>query len=129
MKVNPVYRVVHFLTRLFFRLYGRWQIIGYDKLPKTGSVIAACNHVSYLDPEIIGSAICRECAFIARHDLWNKKWLAWLLTEHGIPTVAKEDEALNGLNTKDTKGRKNEPQDESAVETAPKKYTKCSSEH
>src|SRR2546426_6697174 len=83
MKVNPVYRVVHFITRLFFRVYGRWQIIGYEKLPKTGAVIAACNHVSYMDPEIVGSAICRECAFIARHDLWDKKWLAWLLPRLG----------------------------------------------
>jgi 1-acyl-sn-glycerol-3-phosphate acyltransferase len=82
-RVNIVYRIVHFLTRLFFRVYGRWELIDYHKLPKTGAVIAACNHVSYLDPEVLGSAITRECAFIARHDLWEKRWIAWLLPKLG----------------------------------------------
>jgi 1-acyl-sn-glycerol-3-phosphate acyltransferase len=83
MQVNPVYRIVHALTRLFFKIYGRWEIIHYRKLPRTGAVIAACNHVSYLDPMMVGSAITRECAFMARQDLWRRRWLGWLLEKLG----------------------------------------------
>ena len=81
--MNLVYRTMRGLTRLFHKVYSRWQIIGYEKLPRTGPVIVAANHVSYLDPNVIGGAIMRECAFMARHDLWDRKWLAWLLPRLG----------------------------------------------
>jgi 1-acyl-sn-glycerol-3-phosphate acyltransferase len=88
--MNPVYRTVHTLTRCFHRLYGRWKIIGHEKIPKTGPVIVACNHVSYLDPTIVGSAIKRECRFMARHDLWDNKKLAWLLPRLGTFPVHRD---------------------------------------
>jgi len=50
----------------------------------------ACNHVSYLDPTIVGSAIKRECAFMARHDLWDKKFLAWILPRLGTFPVHRD---------------------------------------
>ena len=90
MKVNGIYRVVHFLTRAFFRLYGQWEIVDYHKLPAEGPVIAAPNHVSYLDPEMVGAAITRECAFMARHDLWENRFLAWLLPKLGSFPVNRE---------------------------------------
>jgi 1-acyl-sn-glycerol-3-phosphate acyltransferase len=90
MKVNIVYRIVHFLTRTFFKLYGQWELIDYHNLPRTGAVIAAPNHISYLDPEMIGSAITRECAFMARHDLWEHKFLAWLLPKLGSFPVNRD---------------------------------------
>jgi 1-acyl-sn-glycerol-3-phosphate acyltransferase len=90
MNVNPVYRTVHFLTRTFFKLYAQWELIDYHNLPKTGAVIAAPNHISYLDPEMVGAAITRECAFMARHDLWENKFLAWLLPRLGSFPVNRE---------------------------------------
>jgi 1-acyl-sn-glycerol-3-phosphate acyltransferase len=90
MNVNIVYRIVHFLTRTFFKLYGQWELIDYHHLPKTGAVIATPNHISYLDPEMIGSAITRECAFMARHDLWDNKFLAWLLPKLGSFPVNRD---------------------------------------
>lgn len=83
MRPNIVYRIVHVIARTFFTLYGQWEIIGYDRLPKTGPVIVLPNHISYLDPPIVGAAIKRECAFMARHDLWHNKLLAWFLPRLG----------------------------------------------
>ncbi len=88
--MNAVYRIVHTATRLVHKVYGRWKIIGHDKIPKTGAVIVACNHVSYLDPTIVGAAIKRECAFMARHDLWDNKIIAWLLPRLGTFPVHRE---------------------------------------
>ena len=90
MNVNIVYRIVHFITRTFFKLYGQWELIEYDNLPKTGPVITASNHISYLDAEMVGAAITRECAFMARHDLWDNKFLAWLLPKLGSFPVNRD---------------------------------------
>ena len=76
---NPVYAFVHFAARTFFDLYGSWEIVGHENIPTHGPVIVAPNHVSYLDPPLVGAAIKRPCAFMARHDLWHNRILNWLL--------------------------------------------------
>ena len=89
-KPNLVYRIVHRIARIAYRLYGRWQIVDYHKFPKTGPVIAAANHVSYVDPPFLGAAITRECRFMARHDLWKRKFMRWLLPRVGAFPVHRD---------------------------------------
>jgi 1-acyl-sn-glycerol-3-phosphate acyltransferase len=81
--MNIVYRTLRGSFRLFFRLYGRWEVIGRENIPPTGPVIIAPNHVSFVDPPLVGSALNRECRFMARHDLWDKKIMAWLMPRMG----------------------------------------------
>lgn len=81
--MNIVYRTVRTLFRIFFRLYGRWEVIGLENVPRTGAVIIAPNHVSFVDPPLVGSSLHRECRFMARHDLWDKKIMAWLMPRIG----------------------------------------------
>jgi 1-acyl-sn-glycerol-3-phosphate acyltransferase len=88
--VNLVYRLIHGTARAVHKLYSRWQVIGHDKIPKSGPVIVVCNHVSYVDPTILGAAIKRECAFIARSELWNNKFLAWILPRLGTFPIHKD---------------------------------------
>jgi 1-acyl-sn-glycerol-3-phosphate acyltransferase len=78
--VTLLYRFCRDAAWLFFRLYGRAEVIGREKIPPTGPIIFVCNHVSYLDPPLVGSAARRECAFMARHDLWNNRWLGRLIS-------------------------------------------------
>ncbi|NLH98458.1 MAG: 1-acyl-sn-glycerol-3-phosphate acyltransferase [Chthonomonadales bacterium] len=67
------YRVIRDAARLLFVAVGRTRVIGHENIPESGGVIVACNHVSYLDPPLVGSNIRRECAFMARHDLWRNR--------------------------------------------------------
>jgi len=83
LKPNIVYRIVHFIARSFFKLYGQWELVDYHKMPYMGPVIAAPNHISFLDPLMAGAAITRECAFMARHDLWDNKLIAWFMPRLG----------------------------------------------
>ncbi len=53
---------------------------GREHIPESGPVIVAANHLSYLDPPIIGAEIWRECVYISRHDLWNNKLVGAILT-------------------------------------------------
>lgn len=78
--MNLVYKLVHDGAKLFYSLYGRCKVIGHENIPVTGPVILAPNHVSYLDPPLVGSMMRRECAFMARHDLWNNRPIGWLIT-------------------------------------------------
>ncbi|MGC8668660.1 MAG: lysophospholipid acyltransferase family protein [Chthonomonadales bacterium] len=94
---NLVYRTVHRLARAAFRLWGSWQVLDLHKIPAEGGVLVAGNHVSYVDPPLIGAAIRRECRFMARHDLWKNRFLAWLLPRLGAYPIVRNKPDRRGL--------------------------------
>lgn len=65
------YRLCRSLLRGLFWSCFRWQIIGAERIPSKGAVILASNHVSYLDPPLIGSAASREIFYLARESLFR----------------------------------------------------------
>lgn len=56
-------------------------------IPKKGAVIIACNHVSYLDPPIVGVTAFREIYFLAKLGLFKmSKFFSWLIRSyHAVP--------------------------------------------
>jgi len=56
-------------------------------LPRNGPCIVACNHVSFLDPPVVGITACREVYFLAKIGLFHvSKFFTWLIRNyHAIP--------------------------------------------
>jgi 1-acyl-sn-glycerol-3-phosphate acyltransferase len=80
------YRMCWAASKVFYKVVGRTRIIGHSNIPTTGPFIVASNHVSYLDPPLVGSCIKRECAYMARHDLWKSPVLGWFMDRsHAFP--------------------------------------------
>lgn len=53
------------------------------RIPKTGPVILAPNHVSFLDPPLVGITACREIHFLAKPGLFaQSKFFTWLITTY-----------------------------------------------
>lgn len=75
------YRFVKSLVRGCFRLYFRWEVYGSHNLPTTGGVIIAANHVSYLDPPLMGCAVDRPVHFMAKRELFQIPVLGWLIRQ------------------------------------------------
>jgi len=55
------------LCKILFRI----QIKGRENIPKKGGFILASNHLSYLDPVVLGVASPRRLNFMARDDLFD----------------------------------------------------------
>ena len=49
-----------------FRFLFRGKTLGISNLPKTGGVVVVSNHGSHLDPPILGHALGRPVAFMAK---------------------------------------------------------------
>ncbi len=47
------------------------EVIGYHNVPDKGGFIVAANHISYLDPPVIGVALRRKPIFIAKEGLFK----------------------------------------------------------
>jgi 1-acyl-sn-glycerol-3-phosphate acyltransferase len=61
-------------------------------IPKTGPCIVVCNHVSFLDPPVVGITACREVYFLAKIGLFTfSKAFAWLIRKcHAIPITGTQ---------------------------------------
>src|SRR5947209_9022279 len=82
--VNPfVYWPVRAFLIPFFRLYFRMQRIGRNHIPKRGPVIIAANHRSFLDPFVIGTMAPRPMYYVAKKELFQRRWQAWILNALG----------------------------------------------
>ncbi|MBI2883123.1 MAG: 1-acyl-sn-glycerol-3-phosphate acyltransferase [Candidatus Methylomirabilis oxyfera] len=67
------------IAKLAFRLH----VEGQEFIPRTGPAILAANHVSYIDPIIIGIAIQRPVRFMAKKELFRMPLFGWLLRQFG----------------------------------------------
>lgn len=72
--------------RIVFRLSAK----GTENIPESGPFIAACNHVAYFDPVIIGAILKREIAYLARAELFDQFLISGLVREfYDIPVKRK----------------------------------------
>ncbi|MEA2016517.1 MAG: lysophospholipid acyltransferase family protein [Actinomycetota bacterium] len=75
-----LYKFIKFILKcIFFPLY-RVKKIGIDKVPDKGKLIICSNHISYLDPLIIGVFIPRCIYFVAKKELYSNKFVSSLVT-------------------------------------------------
>jgi 1-acyl-sn-glycerol-3-phosphate acyltransferase len=82
--VNPVfYRLIRLLFVPFFLVYFRMQRIGREHLPSSGPLLLASNHRSFLDPFVIGTLVRRPVYYMAKRELFEKRWQAVALNALG----------------------------------------------
>jgi glycerol-3-phosphate dehydrogenase (NAD(P)+) len=82
--VNPVlYWTVRAILVPFFLVYFRMQRIGREHLPRSGPLLLASNHRSFLDPFVIGTLVRRPVYYMAKRELFEKRLVAVLLNGLG----------------------------------------------
>ncbi len=78
-KTNILYDTAHTVFFVLFKIFFGYRIIGRENVPKTGPVILASNHASFLDPPLVGSALWRRVNFVARDTLFDRPWKRFIL--------------------------------------------------
>jgi 1-acyl-sn-glycerol-3-phosphate acyltransferase len=80
------YYLCRALMRLFFRVMGSWRVEGAENVPAQGALILAPNHLSFLDPPLIGCALRRPAWFMAKAELFRAGLLRWFFSAlHAYP--------------------------------------------
>ena len=64
---------IQYYGGLISRLLFGFTVYGSERLPRTGGVIIACNHISEMDPPVLGFAIPRPIAFMAKTELFRSR--------------------------------------------------------
>lgn len=71
-----LYPICKFLFKLFFKL----EIEGIENVPREGGIIVVANHVSLLDPIILGVALNRPVYFMAKEELFKNPVLGFVIS-------------------------------------------------
>ncbi len=79
IKTHILYDTAHAIFFVMFKILFGYRIAGRENVPKTGPVILASNHASFLDPPLVGSALWRRVNFVARDTLFNRPWKKFIL--------------------------------------------------
>ncbi len=74
-----IYTVGCGLSRWIARTFFALHVEGAAHVPESGPVILAPNHVSYLDPVVVGVSIRRRVHFMAKKELFRNPLVGWLL--------------------------------------------------
>ncbi len=77
--------VVRLAAMLLFRL----KVTGQHHIPKTGGVLIASNHASYLDIPILGCGMPRRASYMGRLDLFSGP-VGWLMRHLGWIPIRRE---------------------------------------
>lgn len=86
-----VYKIVKGFLRLLCFAYFRVRVKGADRVPKTGRVILAPVHRSFIDFLVVGTTITnRKVFFMAKDDLWHSRLLGGFLESFGAFPVNRE---------------------------------------
>jgi 1-acyl-sn-glycerol-3-phosphate acyltransferase len=81
---NPfVYWLVRAFCQPFFHIYFRLSRIGREHIPVEGGAIIASNHRSFLDPFVIATMARRPMYYVAKQELFYRRWPGWLLNALG----------------------------------------------
>ena len=85
-----VYSCVSYLLVFpLFRFLFRGQTVGISNVPKTGGVVVVSNHGSHLDPPILGHALGRPVAFMAKTELFRVPVLSFIISACGAYPVKR----------------------------------------
>ena len=88
--------LMRFLIWILIHTIYRVRVSGQDNIPAEGAVIVASNHVSFVDPLILGGMIRRPVRFVMYHKIYDIPLLKFIFkTGKAIPIAGRfEDRAM-----------------------------------
>jgi len=84
-----IYWIAFYLQKIFYDTYLSLEACHRDKIPTRGGYIIASNHLSNLDPMLVGVASGRHLSFIAKSSLFKNPFVNFFLYQFGAFPVKR----------------------------------------
>ena len=92
-----MYSFAKVVVGAIYRILFRFKIAGKENVPADGGFIMCANHTSYHDTLVLGIASPRNLHFLAKYELWNKKFFAKLFDSLGGIPVNRANPGMDTL--------------------------------
>lgn len=87
------------LVKIYYKFMFCMDIQGEEHIPKEGGVVLCCNHMSNFDPTTMAAFVKRPVRYIAKKELFEKRWSAKLLSSLGAFPVDRQTTDMKALKT------------------------------
>jgi len=85
--------LMRFLVWILIHTIYRVDVKGIENIPESGAVIVAANHVSFVDPLIIGGIVRRPVRFVMYHKIYRIPFLKSIFkTGKAIPIASRKED-------------------------------------
>lgn len=95
--MNLLYAFARNSIRLYSELIWNAKAVGAENIPVDGPLIIACNHISLLDPPVMGSFVSRQVSYMAKRELFEVPVLGPLIRAVGAYPVDREGSAASAI--------------------------------
>ncbi len=95
--MNALYAFCSSAVRIYSRLVWNVKVSGTENVPRNGPLIVACNHVSLLDPPVMGCFVPRQVSYMAKKELFDIPILGPLLCGLGAYPVDRAGSAAAAI--------------------------------
>ena len=86
--------LMRFLAWIVINVVYRIRPSGLENVPATGPVLVVCNHVSYMDPIILGGSVRRPMRFVMYYRIFQMPFLNFIFRNaRAIPIAAAKEDA------------------------------------
>ena len=85
--IGHLYDFCRWVVWVVLRLGWGLRVSGAERVPRSGPLIVACNHVSYFDPPALGAALPRRLRYMAKRELFELPILGPLIAALGAYPV------------------------------------------
>jgi len=92
-----VYQFISQLSDIIASEVFEREVVGSENLITEGPALIAANHLSYLDPPLIGSVLGRDIFYLARKTLFDAPLLGWLLPRLNVIPVDRDGADMTAI--------------------------------
>ncbi len=95
--MTPLYTIAWPIIWVILKLFFFLSVKGKENMPKKGAVVICANHVHALDPVALAMVRYRQIHFMAKKELFRKRFVSWLLTALGAFSVDREGNDIKAM--------------------------------
>ncbi|MCH3971879.1 MAG: 1-acyl-sn-glycerol-3-phosphate acyltransferase [Oscillospiraceae bacterium] len=99
MKMTPLYRFAKIVPSWFARPIVPNRVRGKENIPKKGAAILCINHMRNSDPVRIFLSCHRQVFFLGKQELFQNKFLAWVLRNVGVIPIQRGRGDVGAINS------------------------------
>jgi 1-acyl-sn-glycerol-3-phosphate acyltransferase len=91
------WRLSQALSRAGANCFWKFRVFGLENIPRTGGVLLASNHQSFLDPVLVAMVLSREMHFMARRTLFRNPVLRVIIVGYNAFAIDRDSADVKGV--------------------------------
>jgi 1-acyl-sn-glycerol-3-phosphate acyltransferase len=91
------WRLSQGMSRWFANVFWKFRVFGLENVPKSGGVLLASNHQSFLDPVLVAMVLPREMHFMARRSLFRNPVLRAIIVSYNAFAIERDTADVKGV--------------------------------